>query len=197
MRGPDRLGLLALGLAAAAWGVDAAALLAWPAQAGKTLVGLFALVGLSRLAQQVSGWPHPAARSVIVGIAATGVLWFGVAAILAADLALGALALGHGLVMAVALPRAHGDPPSRRLVAMASVGGLVLSAFARAMATTKASKHQAETSSTAAQAIAMAPTRDCIKLRSVRMRASTGNAVTLIAVPKNNANGRKATPLGA
>ena len=69
--------------------------------------------------------------------------------------------------------------------------------FARAMATTTASKHQAVTSSTAAQAIAIEPTRDWVSPRSVRIRAKTGNAVTLMAVPKNSPNGKNETPLGA
>ena len=44
--------------------------------------------------------------------------------------------------------------------------------------TTNASKHHAVTSSTAAQVSAMTPMRVRWILRSVRMRASTGNAVT-------------------
>ena len=58
---------------------------------------------------------------------------------------------------------------------------------ARATATTNASMHQAVTSSTAAQVMATAPTWVLCRLRSVRMRASTGNAVMLIAAPMNSA----------
>ena len=58
---------------------------------------------------------------------------------------------------------------------------------ARAMPTTNASMHHAVTSSTAAQVIAIAPTLVLCRLRSVRMRASTGNAVMLIAAPMNSA----------
>lgn len=65
---------------------------------------------------------------------------------------------------------------------------------ARATATTAASRHHAVTSSTAALAIAIAPARVFSRPRSVRMRASTGNAVTLIAAPTNAANVRSDTP---
>jgi len=58
--------------------------------------------------------------------------------------------------------------------------------FARATPTTNASMHHAVTSSTAAQVIAMAPTLVLCRLRSVRIRASTGNAVMLIAAPMNS-----------
>ena len=51
-----------------------------------------------------------------------------------------------------------------------------------------ARKIQAVTSSMAAHAIATEPIQVLSKFRSVRMRASTGNAVTLIAVPMNRAN---------
>jgi hypothetical protein len=132
VRGPDRLGLVALALAAIAWVLDASAVIAWPAHAGRTLVGLFALVGLSRLAQQVGGRPHASARSVIVGIAGTGAVWFVVAASYIGEPALWALAAGHAVVVAVALPRAPGDPSARRLLSLAAIGGLVLSALALA-----------------------------------------------------------------
>src|SRR5688572_11855285 len=59
---------------------------------------------------------------------------------------------------------------------------------ARAEATTKASKHHAVTSSTAAQAMAMAPSLLFVSWRSARIRASTGNAVMLIAAPRKRTN---------
>ncbi len=60
-----------------------------------------------------------------------------------------------------------------------------------AMPMTTASNVQARTSSVAAQASAMPPVWvRCIR-RSVRMRASTGNAVIDIAAPMNSANGQK------
>src|SRR5688572_18488386 len=58
---------------------------------------------------------------------------------------------------------------------------------ARAIPTTNASMHQAVTSSTAAQVIVTAPTFVLCRLRSVRIRARTGNAVMLIAAPMNSA----------
>ncbi len=51
-----------------------------------------------------------------------------------------------------------------------------------------ASKHHAVTSPTAAQVIAVIPIRVCCMLRSVRMRARTGKAVTDSESPKNIAN---------
>ena len=63
---------------------------------------------------------------------------------------------------------------------------------ARPMATTNASMHQAVTSSTAAQVMATAPTLVLCSCRSVRMRASTGKAVTLMDAPMNRATGVKA-----
>ena len=68
---------------------------------------------------------------------------------------------------------------------------------ALATASTAARMHHAVASSIAAAAIAMEPTRDVSRLRSSRIRASTGNAVMLMAAPMNKANGRKATPSGA
>ena len=56
------------------------------------------------------------------------------------------------------------------------------------MPTTTASRLQAATSPTAAAARAIAPIRLCTRPCSVRMRASTGKAVTLIATPTNSAN---------
>ena len=56
-----------------------------------------------------------------------------------------------------------------------------------AMPTTKASKHQAVTSSIAAQLSATTPSAVFSICRSVRMRASTGKAVIDIAMPMNNA----------
>src|ERR1039458_7813052 len=47
--------------------------------------------------------------------------------------------------------------------------------------------HHPVTSSTAAQAMAIVPRRVCIRSRSLRMRASTGNAVMLMAAPMNRA----------
>src|ERR1041384_5767768 len=63
--------------------------------------------------------------------------------------------------------------------------------------TIAARMHHAVTSSTAAQAIATDPTLVFSILRSVRIRASTGNAVTLIAAPMNRAKPVKLTPGGA
>ena len=57
-------------------------------------------------------------------------------------------------------------------------------------ATTNASMHQAVTSSTAAQVMVIAPTGVLCRLRSVRMRASTGKAVMLMAAPMNRATER-------
>ena len=62
-----------------------------------------------------------------------------------------------------------------------------------ATATTKASKHQAVTSSTAAQVMATAPTRVPSRRRSLRMRANTGNAVMLMATPRKSVNARNGT----
>ena len=47
--------------------------------------------------------------------------------------------------------------------------------------------HHPVTSSTAAQAMATVPRLLFIMSRSIRIRASTGKAVTLIAAPMNNA----------
>ena len=57
------------------------------------------------------------------------------------------------------------------------------------MVTTTASSDQAAMSSTAALAMASPPMRVRCMPRSVRMRASTGNAVTDIAAPTNSAVG--------
>src|SRR5690349_16094037 len=66
-----------------------------------------------------------------------------------------------------------------------------------AIATTIASSVQAVTSSTAAQVIAVEPSGVVIMLRSTRIRASTGNAVMLIAIPMNSAKAWNGTPAGA
>ena len=66
---------------------------------------------------------------------------------------------------------------------------------ASTMATTTASSDQATTSSTAAQASARAPISVRCIPRSVRMRASTGKAVTDIDAPTKSANARKSTVL--
>src|SRR5258708_30366810 len=54
--------------------------------------------------------------------------------------------------------------------------------------------HQPVTSSTAADASASVPTRDSSSPYSLRIRASTGNAVTLIAAPTNRLNATKGAP---
>ncbi len=59
--------------------------------------------------------------------------------------------------------------------------------LACATPTTKASRHQAVTSSVAAQPRAMIPNRVCCIRRSVKMRANTGNAVIEVATPMNRA----------
>src|SRR5581483_9108371 len=61
--------------------------------------------------------------------------------------------------------------------------------------TTSASRHQAVTSSTAAQASEMTPMRVVWMRRSVRMRASTGNAVTDMDTPRNSAKQLNGTSL--
>ena len=48
--------------------------------------------------------------------------------------------------------------------------------------------HHAVTSSTAAHVIATAPSFECRRRRSTRMRARTGNAVMLMAAPMNRVN---------
>ena len=58
--------------------------------------------------------------------------------------------------------------------------------LARTMAMTTAKMAQAVTSSMAAQAMVTAPTRVRSRFCSVRMRASTGKAVTLMAAPRNS-----------
>ena len=59
--------------------------------------------------------------------------------------------------------------------------------FAWATPTTNASRHQAVTSSVAAQPRAMIPSCVLCIRRSVRMRARTGNAVIDMATPMNRA----------
>ena len=53
--------------------------------------------------------------------------------------------------------------------------------------------HHAVTSSTAAHAMVTAPTLEVRRCRSERIRASTGNAVTLMAAPKNSTKERNET----
>ena len=65
------------------------------------------------------------------------------------------------------------------------------------MAITNASMHQAVTSSTAAQAIAVLPKRVFDKPRSSRIRANTGNAVMLMAIPMKSAKPVKEVLAGA
>ena len=64
-------------------------------------------------------------------------------------------------------------------------------------ATTNASSVQAVTSSTAAQVRAVEPIGVFVKPRSSRMRASTGNAVMLMAIPMKRLNAWNGTPGGA
>jgi hypothetical protein len=66
---------------------------------------------------------------------------------------------------------------------------------ALATATTNASRHHAVMSSIAAQVIAIEPSRVRCNPRSVRMRASTGNAVTDIEMPMKSANTANGTSL--
>src|SRR5688572_32230178 len=65
------------------------------------------------------------------------------------------------------------------------------------IAITSARMHQAVTSSTAAQVMAIEPRYVCDRPRSSSIRASTGNAVMLIATPINNANALKEVSGGA
>lgn len=59
--------------------------------------------------------------------------------------------------------------------------------------TTNASRHQAVTSSAAAQARAITPSGVVLIPRSMRIRARTGNAVTDIETPRNSAKTVKGT----
>ena len=72
---------------------------------------------------------------------------------------------------------------------------MVTNALARpsaaATATTMASRDQAVMSSSAAHVMVTAPRRVRFRPRSVRMRASTGKAVTLIEAPRNRENETK------
>src|SRR5262245_171819 len=61
-------------------------------------------------------------------------------------------------------------------------------------ATTNARMHQAVTSSIDAQANAVEPSGVSAKPRSLRIRARTGKAVMLIAIPMNSANAVKEVP---
>jgi hypothetical protein len=65
---------------------------------------------------------------------------------------------------------------------------------ARAMATTHARMTHAVASFTAAHASAMVPRYVLPMARSARIRASTGNAVMLMAIPMNSANARNEAP---
>ena len=62
-----------------------------------------------------------------------------------------------------------------------------------AIATTTVRRHQAVTSSTAAQAMAVVPRWVLVSPRSSMMRTSTGKAVILIATPMNSAKALKDT----
>ena len=66
-----------------------------------------------------------------------------------------------------------------------------------AMATTTARMLHAVTSSTAAQVIAVLPSTVPVMPRSAMIRARTGNAVMLMAMPMKSAKARKLTPSGA
>ena len=69
--------------------------------------------------------------------------------------------------------------------------------MARVAPTTSASRIQAITSLIAAQVRAATPSSVLVSPRSVRIRASTGNAVIDIATPMNSANAVLDTPAGA
>ena len=86
---------------------------------------------------------------------------------------------------------------SAKARAMAAVATAEDSDWALATPTTRASKVQAVTSSTAALAKAVTPREVPSRLRSSRMRANTGNAVMLIATPMNSEKVRKRMPSGA
>ena len=74
------------------------------------------------------------------------------------------------------------------------INPLTEAAVPRATDNTKANSIQADTSSMAAQAIEKLPRGVVVKPRSNRIRANTGNAVTLIALARNSANTRKLVP---
>ena len=65
------------------------------------------------------------------------------------------------------------------------------------MAMTNGRMHHAVTSPMAAHTIAMLPAGVRVIPRSFRIRASTGNAVMLIAMPRNSANGTNEMCAGA
>ena len=65
------------------------------------------------------------------------------------------------------------------------------------IATTNARRLHAVTSSTAAHVMAVVPNGVCVRWRSSRMRASTGKAVMLMAMPQNSAKAWNGTPGGA
>ena len=65
------------------------------------------------------------------------------------------------------------------------------------MATTSARMVQAVTSPTAAHVMAVVPRCVFAIRRSIRIRASTGNAVMLIAMPMKSAKARNVIPTGA
>jgi len=65
------------------------------------------------------------------------------------------------------------------------------------IAISAASIHHAVTSSAAAQVMAMAPSLVRVRFLSCKMRASTGKAVMLMAIPINNAKDEKEIAAGA
>lgn len=71
----------------------------------------------------------------------------------------------------------------------------MLPAFTTAITT--ASRHQAVMSSAAAKVMTVLPKAVRCRPRSCTMRAITGKAAMLMAMPMNNANDRKWTPCGA
>ena len=76
----------------------------------------------------------------------------------------------------------------QKATASAIVATTPFAELAVATAVASAMRNHAETSSIAAAARAIAPTGRLSIRRSVRMRASTGNAVIDIATPMNSAN---------
>ena len=76
-------------------------------------------------------------------------------------------------------------------------GNTALPSLAFTTPTIKASRHQAVTSSMAAQVRASLPSGVLVMPWSDRIRASTGNAVIDIATPRNSMKCMKGTPAGA
>ena len=97
--------------------------------------------------------------------------------------------------------RTNGRTTASIAAMYASVSSVVDTAPARLVTrtidTTNARMHHAVTSSTAAHVIAMAPSFVLSRRRSTRMRASTGNAVMLIAAPMKSVNELNGTDAGA